>query len=84
MAPLIKVAQDDPEPAPCGRLTMSVAEFAEISGLSQYTVREELALGRIPYRRVGRRGLIRILRIPAIAALGGYTTVPDIEEQTEA
>jgi hypothetical protein len=55
-------------------LTMSVAEFAVASGLSEYVVRQELALDRIPHRRVGRRGLIRILRLPALAALHGNKT----------
>lgn len=56
---------------PTEPLTMTVAEFAALSGLSEYTIRQEVALDRIPYRRVGRRGLIRILRLPAIAALRG-------------
>jgi hypothetical protein len=49
---------------------MSVAEFAAVSGFTEYTVRQEVAFGRIAHRKVGRRGLVRILRIPALAALG--------------
>ncbi len=52
-------------------LTMPVAEYVEASGLSEYTVRQEIAAGRIPHIKVGKRGLIRILRLPAIAALCG-------------
>ena len=48
---------------------MSVREFAEISGLTEYAIRQEVKLDRIPHRKVSRRGLIRILRIPAIEAL---------------
>lgn len=55
---------DDAQP-----LTMRVAEYVETSGLSQYAVRQEIAAGRIPHVRVGRRGLIRILRLPALAVL---------------
>ena len=51
-------------------LTMSVAEYAAASGLSEYVVRQEVALDRIPHRRCSRRGLIRILRRPALAQLG--------------
>jgi len=54
-------------------LTMSVAEYAAVSGLTEYTIRQEVALDRIPHRRCGRRGLVRILRIPALAALGVET-----------
>jgi hypothetical protein len=54
-------------------LTMSVAEFAAVSGLTEYTIRQEVALDRIPHRRCGRRGLVRILRLPALAALGAGT-----------
>jgi len=51
-------------------LTMSVAEFVAVSGMSEYVVRQEIALGRIPHRKVGRRGLVRILKVPALAELG--------------
>jgi hypothetical protein len=51
-------------------LTMSVAEYSRISGLTEYSVRAEIAAGRIPHLRVGRRGLVRILRRPALARLG--------------
>jgi hypothetical protein len=49
---------------------MTVAEYSRVSGLSEYSIRQEIAAGRIPHLRVGRRGLVRILRIPALAALG--------------
>lgn len=58
-------------------LTMTVAEYSKISGLSEFCVRQELRLKRIPHRRVGRRGLVRILRVPAIAALCGNGAVND-------
>ena len=51
-------------------LTMSVAEYCRISGLTEYSVRGEIAAARIPHLRVGKRGLVRILRIPALAQLG--------------
>lgn len=52
-------------------LTMTVAEYVLASGIPEHSVRQELAAGRIPHRRVGKRGLIRILRLPALAALSG-------------
>lgn len=52
-------------------LTMTVAEYVLASGIPEHSVRQELAAGRIPHRRVGKRGLIRILRLPALAALNG-------------
>lgn len=51
-------------------LTMSVAEYSRVSGLTEYSVRVEVAAGRIPHLRVGRRGLVKILRRPALAQLG--------------
>jgi hypothetical protein len=51
-------------------LTMSVAEYCRVSGLTEYSARAEIAAGRIPHLRVGKRGLVRILRIPALAQLG--------------
>jgi hypothetical protein len=50
-------------------LTMSVADYVAASGIPEYSVRQEIAAGRIPHWRVGKRGLIRILRLPAMAAL---------------
>jgi hypothetical protein len=55
-------------------LTMSVAEYVLASGIPEHSVRQELAAGRIPHRRVGKRGLIRILRLPALAALSGESS----------
>lgn len=54
-------------------LTMSVHEYSELTGIGEDTVRSEVALGRIPHRRVGKRGKIRILTIPALAQLGVQT-----------
>lgn len=51
-------------------LTMSVTEYCRISGLTEYSVRAEVAAGRIPHLRVGKRGLVKILRIPALGQLG--------------
>jgi len=70
----MSVSESVTEPGPPARtttpLTMSVAEFAALSGLTEYTIRQEIALDRIPHRRCGRRGLVRILRGPALAQLG--------------
>jgi hypothetical protein len=52
-------------------LTMSVAEYVAASGVSEYSVREDIRLGRIPVIKVGKRGLVRILRRPAMARLLG-------------
>jgi hypothetical protein len=51
-------------------LTMTVKEYARVSGASEYVVRQEITAGRIPHRRFGRRGLIKILRRPALTDLG--------------
>lgn len=60
-------------------LTMSVAEYVVASGIPEHSVRQELAAGRIPHQRVGKRGLIRILRLPALAALSGGSATPESE-----
>lgn len=61
----------DPE-----RLTLTVAQYARIAGVGEHSVREDIRLGRVPHVRAGKRGLIRILRIPALARLGA-TESPD-------
>ena len=53
---------------------MSVREYVTLSGIPEHSVRQELAENRIPHQRVGKRGLIRILRPPALAALSGQET----------
>ena len=50
-------------------LTMSVAEYSRVAGMSEYCVRLEIAADRIPHRRIGKRGLIRVLRRPALLQL---------------
>jgi hypothetical protein len=57
-------------------LTMTVAEYSQVSGLTEYAIRQEIAAGRIPHLRVSKRGLVRILRIPALALLGADEREP--------
>jgi len=63
---------------------MNVGEFVRASGWSEYTVRIELAANRIPHRRVGHRGLIKILRGPALALLQSIGTVVESEHAESA
>lgn len=51
-------------------LTMTVREYARIARVGENTVRADIAAERIPHKKMGRRGLIRILTRPALAALG--------------
>ncbi len=51
------------------RLTLSVAQYAKLAGVGENVVRQEIAAGRLPHRKFGKRGLIRILRRPALAQL---------------
>jgi hypothetical protein len=51
-------------------LTMTVAEYAAISGEGERAIRRDIAAGQIPHVLSGRRGLIKILRIPALRRLG--------------
>jgi hypothetical protein len=51
-------------------LTMSVSEYARIARVGENIVRVDIAAERIPHKKMGRRGLIRILTRPALAALG--------------
>lgn len=50
-------------------MTLSVAEYAQLAGVGEMLVRQEIAANTLPHRRFGRRGLIRILRGPALAQL---------------
>jgi hypothetical protein len=56
------------ESAPA-RLTLTVAQYARLAGVGENVVRQEIAAGRLPHRKFGKRGLIRILRRPALAQL---------------
>jgi hypothetical protein len=56
------------ESAPA-RLTLTVAQYAQLAGVGENVVRQEIAAGRLPHRKYGKRGLIRILRGPALAQL---------------
>jgi excisionase family DNA binding protein len=51
------------------RLTLTVAQYAKLVGVGENVVRQEIAAGRLPHRKFGKRGLIRILRGPAFAQL---------------
>jgi hypothetical protein len=51
-------------------LTMSLREYLLISGRKEYATREDIRAGKIPHVLCGRRGIIRILRVPALAQLG--------------
>ena len=51
-------------------LTITVAQYARLAGVGQAVVRTEVAAGRLPHRKYGKRGLIRILRGPALSELG--------------
>lgn len=51
------------------RLTLTVAQYARLAGVGENVVRQEIAAGRLPHRKYGKRGLIRILRGPALAQL---------------
>lgn len=51
-------------------LTLTVAEYAKLRGSGEHSVREDLRAGKIPHIKCGRRGLLRILRRPALAQLG--------------
>jgi hypothetical protein len=57
------------ESRPPERMTLSVAEYATLAGVGENVVRQEIAAGRLPHRKFGKRGLIRILRRPALAQL---------------
>jgi hypothetical protein len=50
--------------------TMSVRQYKALSGYGEDVVRHEIATGNLPHQRVGKRGTIRILTRPALAALG--------------
>jgi hypothetical protein len=52
------------------RMTLTVAQYAKLAGVGESVVRQEIAANRLPHRKFGKRGLIRILRGPALAQLG--------------
>lgn len=52
------------------RLTLSVREYCAISGEREHTVRMDLGANKIPHVLSGRRGLVRILTVPALQRLG--------------
>lgn len=52
------------------KLTMTVAEYVAISGEGEHAVRRDIAAGQIPHVLSGTRGLVKILRIPALRRLG--------------
>lgn len=62
--------QSDRAMQPPERMTLTVAQYAKLAGVGQAVVRTEIAAGRLPHRKYGKRGLIRILRGPALAELG--------------
>ncbi len=51
------------------RMTLTVAQYAKLVGVGESVVRQEVAAGRLPHRKFGKRGLVRILRGPALAQL---------------
>lgn len=59
----------DPQPP-----TLTVKQYCELSGEGEHAVRADLLAGKIPHIRSGRRGLVKILRGPALARLGAATT----------
>ena len=67
------------------RLTLSVREYCALTGEGEHAVREDLRAGKIPHVLSGRRGLVRILTIPALARLGvdsGSEIVPSVSESS--
>jgi excisionase family DNA binding protein len=50
-------------------LTLTVREYAKLVGVGEGLVRQEIAAGRLPHKKLGKRGLIRILRRPALREL---------------
>jgi hypothetical protein len=51
-------------------MTLTVAQYAKLAGVGESVVRHEIAANRLPHRKFGKRGIIRILRGPALAELG--------------
>jgi hypothetical protein len=51
-------------------MTLTVAQYAKLAGVGEAAVRAEIAADRLPHRKFGKRGLIRILRGPALRELG--------------
>lgn len=52
------------------KLTMSVREYCQLTGEGEFAVRQDLRAGKIPHVLSGARGLIKILRRPALARMG--------------
>ncbi len=65
------------------RITLTVAQYAKLVGVGESVVRLEIAAGRLPHRKYGKRGLIRILRNPALAELG-FDQAKPLESPTSA
>ena len=55
---LVALVNSGTGPAPSPRPWLSVAEAADLLDVSERTVRREVARGRLPHRRLGRRLLI--------------------------
>lgn len=55
---------------PIEGMTLTVAQYAKLAGVGESVVRQEIAANRLPHRKFGKRGIIRILRAPALAELG--------------
>ncbi|HEY6326561.1 MAG TPA: hypothetical protein VIW73_08655 [Candidatus Cybelea sp.] len=51
-------------------LTMTVREYCAATGEGEHAVRQDLRAGKIPHVLSGRRGLVKILRKPALARMG--------------
>ncbi len=49
---------------------MSVEHYCRLSGIGETAVREDLRANKIPHIRAGKRGLLKILTVPALRALG--------------
>jgi hypothetical protein len=52
-------------------LTTSLAKFSRVCGIPIYTLRQMAEDGTLPCVRTGKRGIIRVLTIPALRLLGG-------------
>jgi hypothetical protein len=49
------------------RITMPVIEYAKLTHRSEKSVKTDCLAGRIPCRRDGPRGLVRVLTLPALS-----------------
>jgi excisionase family DNA binding protein len=57
------------------QLTVSVAEAAEITGMTQHAVRRAIRDGTVPCIKVGR--LIRVPRLPLLRLLGAELNITE-------